>query len=225
MFSTTSQPVSQHSIATPVALGFAITLGMTSFAGTCVMWYLSCTVQALYSALYKDCLARVACCCCGAEPACCDVPPLHAMLSNCGPLCCAPAAVLQLQPMYPLSIPHPLAALQRAEEIAVKAQNEVGQDISLSFTGWTARIFQHEFDHLQVRTRGLIRSWTMAWWVEVQSPDRERHPGTPPYRTSAPESTVVCAFTHVLHRGKASLVAMTVEAQRSPSHPWPVAFC
>jgi hypothetical protein len=84
----------------------------------------------------------------------------------------------QLPPMCVLSMQHPLAALQRAEEIAVKAQNEVGQEVSLSFTGWTARIFQHEFDHLQVRPRacldrGLLLACPLVW---VPGSRRHRQP-------------------------------------------------
>lgn len=32
----------------------------------------------------------------------------------------------------------------------VKAQNEKGEPVQLELQGWLARIFQHEYDHLQV---------------------------------------------------------------------------
>ena len=43
-----------------------------------------------------------------------------------------------------------LLGLQRANTVKVKAQDETGAKVSLSLTDWQARIFQHEYDHLQV---------------------------------------------------------------------------
>ena len=40
--------------------------------------------------------------------------------------------------------------LQRANTVKIKAQDENGAKVSLSLTDWQARIFQHEYDHLQV---------------------------------------------------------------------------
>lgn len=39
--------------------------------------------------------------------------------------------------------------LVRSDSVALTAQNEFGQHYQLVATGWLARIFQHEFDHLQ----------------------------------------------------------------------------
>lgn len=41
--------------------------------------------------------------------------------------------------------------LQRATTVKIKAQDETGAKVSLSLTDWQARIFQHEYDHLQAR--------------------------------------------------------------------------
>lgn len=47
-----------------------------------------------------------------------------------------------------LSIPGYLGEVDRAEAIRVRAQDRTGKKIKLKLTGWTARIFQHEIDHL-----------------------------------------------------------------------------
>lgn len=41
--------------------------------------------------------------------------------------------------------------LQRPTRVKVKAQDATGKKISLNLSGFAARIFQHEYDHLQVR--------------------------------------------------------------------------
>ncbi len=47
-----------------------------------------------------------------------------------------------------LSIPGYVGEVSRAEKIRVRAQDRFGRKIRLRLTGWTARIFQHEIDHL-----------------------------------------------------------------------------
>lgn len=47
-----------------------------------------------------------------------------------------------------LSIPGLLGEVDRHLEITVKAQNRHGQPVTLKLKDWTARIFQHEIDHL-----------------------------------------------------------------------------
>lgn len=47
-----------------------------------------------------------------------------------------------------LSIPGLLGDVERHVAITVKAQNRHGQPITLKLKDWTARIFQHEIDHL-----------------------------------------------------------------------------
>ncbi|DBB17934.1 TPA: Peptide deformylase 1B, chloroplastic, variant 2 [Trebouxia sp. C0006] len=40
--------------------------------------------------------------------------------------------------------------VSRPNTVKIKAQDETGAKVSLSLTDWQARIFQHEYDHLQV---------------------------------------------------------------------------
>lgn len=47
-----------------------------------------------------------------------------------------------------LSIPGYVGEVERYEAIRVRAQDRHGKKIKLRLTGWTARIFQHEIDHL-----------------------------------------------------------------------------
>lgn len=47
-----------------------------------------------------------------------------------------------------LSIPGYLGEVERAEAVRVRAQDRHGKKIKLKLSGWTARIFQHEIDHL-----------------------------------------------------------------------------
>jgi peptide deformylase len=47
-----------------------------------------------------------------------------------------------------LSIPGYVGEVERHEAIRVRAQDRYGKKIKLRLNGWTARIFQHEIDHL-----------------------------------------------------------------------------
>lgn len=47
-----------------------------------------------------------------------------------------------------LSIPGYLGEVERAEEVTIQAFNRRGQKLRVKARGWLARIFQHEFDHL-----------------------------------------------------------------------------
>jgi peptide deformylase len=47
-----------------------------------------------------------------------------------------------------LSIPGYVGEVERHEEIRLRAQDRQGKKIKLKVKGWTARIFQHEIDHL-----------------------------------------------------------------------------
>ena len=47
-----------------------------------------------------------------------------------------------------LSIPGYLGEVERYESIRVRAQDRNGKKIKMRLEGWTARIFQHELDHL-----------------------------------------------------------------------------
>ncbi len=52
-----------------------------------------------------------------------------------------------------------LFCLQRPTKVKIKAQDATGKKFQLTLSGWRARIFQHEYDHLQVRmdSRGLLQ--------------------------------------------------------------------
>jgi peptide deformylase len=47
-----------------------------------------------------------------------------------------------------LSVPGLAGEVERFEQIVVKGQNRRGQTVRLKASGWLARIFQHEIDHL-----------------------------------------------------------------------------
>ncbi len=47
-----------------------------------------------------------------------------------------------------LSIPGYVGEVERHEEIRVRALDRHGKSLKLKVNGWTARIFQHEIDHL-----------------------------------------------------------------------------
>lgn len=47
-----------------------------------------------------------------------------------------------------LSIPGFLGEVERAEKVHVKGFNRHGQPVKIKASGWLARIFQHEIDHL-----------------------------------------------------------------------------
>ena len=44
-----------------------------------------------------------------------------------------------------------ICSVQRPTQIKIRAQDLSGERMDVTFEGWQARIFQHEFDHLQVR--------------------------------------------------------------------------
>lgn len=43
-----------------------------------------------------------------------------------------------------------ISILQRPTSVKIKAQDLQGAKMNVTLTGWQARIFQHEYDHLQV---------------------------------------------------------------------------
>ncbi len=47
-----------------------------------------------------------------------------------------------------LSIPGYMGEVERAEEVTIQAFNRRGQKMRVKARGWLARIFQHEYDHL-----------------------------------------------------------------------------
>ena len=47
-----------------------------------------------------------------------------------------------------LSFPDQFINVQRPDKIIVKYEDEDGKDHKITLSGFTARVFQHEFDHL-----------------------------------------------------------------------------
>jgi len=47
-----------------------------------------------------------------------------------------------------LSIPGLVGEVERHQSVVVKGQNKLGKPVKIKATGWLARIFQHEIDHL-----------------------------------------------------------------------------
>jgi peptide deformylase len=77
-----------------------------------------------------------------------------------------------------LSIPGYVGEVARAEKIRVRAQDRNGRKIRLRLAGWTARIFQHEIDHLN----GILyidkltekeNFWTEEEFQAMQEADEE----------------------------------------------------
>lgn len=78
-----------------------------------------------------------------------------------------------------LSIPGYLGEVERSESIRVRALDRHGKKIKLRLSGWNARIFQHEIDHLD----GILyidkltapkNLWTEAAYREmIEAADKE----------------------------------------------------
>lgn len=60
-----------------------------------------------------------------------------------------------------LSVPGLVGEVDRHTAITIKAQNRRGQPIKIKASGWLARIFQHEIDHLDgiIYTDRATRVW------------------------------------------------------------------
>jgi peptide deformylase len=71
-----------------------------------------------------------------------------------------------------LSIPNLVGEVERHEAIQIKAFNRHGQPTKLKFSGWLARIFQHEVDHLN----GVVFTdlATRVWIPETEEEKQDR---------------------------------------------------
>lgn len=69
-----------------------------------------------------------------------------------------------------LSIPGMMGDVERNYAITVKGKNRYGQPLTLKLKGWTARIFQHEIDHLN----GILFTdrASKVWRPETPQEDR-----------------------------------------------------
>jgi peptide deformylase len=68
-----------------------------------------------------------------------------------------------------LSIPRIQGEVERHEKLIVKAINRQGKPVKLKLSGWLARIFQHEIDHLEgvLFTDRASRVWRVKEDEEV----------------------------------------------------------
>lgn len=69
-----------------------------------------------------------------------------------------------------LSFPKIYGDVERSTEIVVKAQDAKGQPVSLTLKGFVARVFQHEFDHLQVSPCSFLAymdvALALSYWMQ-----------------------------------------------------------
>lgn len=77
-----------------------------------------------------------------------------------------------------LSIPGYVGEVERHEEIRVRALDRHGKPIKLKVKGWTARIFQHEIDHLNGvlyidRLTEPQNFWTESEFEAMQTEEEE----------------------------------------------------
>lgn len=68
-----------------------------------------------------------------------------------------------------LSIPGFIGDVERMDEVTVKGQNRLGKPVRIKASGWLARIFQHEIDHLDgvLFTDRATRVWRPAEGEDV----------------------------------------------------------
>jgi peptide deformylase len=69
-----------------------------------------------------------------------------------------------------LSIPRLMGEVSRHEKVVVKGLNRYGKPIKIKVSGWLARIFQHEIDHLEgvLYTDRASKVWQPKSEEEVQ---------------------------------------------------------
>lgn len=68
-----------------------------------------------------------------------------------------------------LSIPRIQGEVERHEKLVIKAINRQGKPVKIKLSGWLARIFQHEIDHLDgvLFTDRATRAWRVKEDEEV----------------------------------------------------------
>lgn len=71
-----------------------------------------------------------------------------------------------------LSVPNLVGEVERHETVQVKGLNRRGQPMKVKATGWLARIFQHEIDHLN----GVVFTdrATRVWMPETEEEKEDR---------------------------------------------------
>jgi peptide deformylase len=78
-----------------------------------------------------------------------------------------------------LSIPGYVGEVERHEVIRVRGQDRYGKKVKLKLNGWTARIFQHEVDHLNGilyidRLTAPEHLWTEEEFEKMQEEAKKR---------------------------------------------------
>jgi peptide deformylase len=81
-----------------------------------------------------------------------------------------------------LSIPGYVGEVERFESIRIRAQDRHGRKIRLRLNDWTARIFQHEIDHLNGilyidRLTGPDRIWSEETFEKIREAKRDAEDG------------------------------------------------
>jgi peptide deformylase len=68
-----------------------------------------------------------------------------------------------------LSIPRIMGDVERHDKLVIKALNRMGKPVKIKVSGWMARIFQHEIDHLEgvLFTDRATRAWRVKEDEEV----------------------------------------------------------
>ena len=104
----------------------------------------------------------------------------------------ASSTVTELDVEGCLSFPTIYADVERPRDITVKAVNERGEPVSLSLTGFAARVFQHEYDHLtgtlyHDRMKPAALKTVREALVALETEFAAAHPGVK-FQKVAPES-------------------------------------
>jgi peptide deformylase len=81
-----------------------------------------------------------------------------------------------------LSIPGYVGEVERAYSVRVRAQDRHGKPLKIRLKGWTARIFQHEIDHLNGvlfidKLTARENFWTEEAYYEMRQAEQEEEDG------------------------------------------------
>ena len=80
-----------------------------------------------------------------------------------------------------LSIPDYIGEVERAESVTIKGQTRHGQVTKLKASGWLARIFQHEIDHLNgiLFTDRTDKIYKLEDILAAEAAEEEEYPAEP----------------------------------------------
>lgn len=74
-----------------------------------------------------------------------------------------------------------ICLLQRPTKVSIRAQNVKGGKLSLVLDGWQARLFQHEYDHLEVS----ILLHPLSQWAAIETNSGHMHVGSAAHDSSS----------------------------------------